>query len=314
VPLIVSTYAFQISIAIAFWLLFVNAKREGARWLWTLLWGIVFGYIVETVNVHQTSPPPLYEYPDCLVDGHTVCVTKVAAWVPIGWGEILYMATWTSQRLRIKRWAKPVAAAFLAVNFDLTLDPVAQATGLWCWFPTDNNKVNLFNVPFDNFLAWFFFVTIYASCVRIFLRKATPKDGALRKPWVDFWMAGLATLMALGGFMLVKMLSGHLSVYSHDDGTLAGKIFIGVAVGASLFTWFHALGSRRDRSVNWAPLAIPAYFHALSLVLVVATGVWKDNPAVVIAIPSNLMIGFLLYAWPSLESLVRSPGRTATLD
>jgi len=310
---IVATYAFQISIAIALWLLVVNARREGHRWLWTLVWGIVFGYAIEYINVHDAEP--LYSYPDCagggLCPGHTICLTSVALWVPIGWGEVLYLSTWTAQRLRIKPWAKPIAAAFLAVSFDLTLDPVAHATYLWRWKYV---KVNFFEVPFDNFLAWFLVVFIYALCARWLLHKVTPKGGSLRSPGLDFVMAGLAALVAFVGFEVVKVASQMLPSYRTDDGTMAGLLFILVAVLASAFTWFHTLRSRRDRAVNWATLVIPAYFHALALVLVVATGAWKNHPEMVIAIPFNLMVGFVIHAWASLELLFRSPGRSAELE
>jgi uncharacterized membrane protein len=310
---IVSAYAFQISVAIALWLLVVNARREGHRWLWTLVWGILFGYAIEYINVHDAEP--LYYYPDCagagLCPGHTICLTSVAAWVPIGWGEVLYLSTWTAQRLRIKSWAKPIAAAFLAVSFDLTLDPVAQATHLWCW---KHFEVNFFDVPFDNFLAWFLVVYIYAFCARWLLHKVTPKGDSLRSPGIDFAMAGLAALAALAAFEVVKFASQKLPSYHTDDGTMAGLMFIVVSVLASAFTWFHTLGSRRDRAVNWATLAIPAYFHLVALVLVVATGAWKQHPAMVIAIPFNLMVGFIIHAWASLELLFRSPGRGAGLD
>jgi hypothetical protein len=316
-------YAFEISIAVALWLLVVNAWREGHRWLWTLLWGTVFGFAVEWWNT-RIPAEAIYHYPSCAGENHNclhpcACLLGVALWVPIGWGEILYLSTWTAQRLRIPRPAKPLAAAFLAVNFDLTLDPTAQALHLWTW---NRAPVNLFGVPFDNFLGWYLIVSIYSYASRELLRKTTRSNGT-RNALHDFLAAGGAAALSLLAYALIKYVGtriGYDPSQAPDPknpdhwGWQGGLAFIFVTVGNGVYVWWHAIGSRRDREVNWMPLIVPAYFHLLCLVLMLVSKAWMDEPAIVLAIPTNLTMGLILYAWPSLETLMRSPGRRAPIS
>jgi uncharacterized membrane protein len=313
-PRVLPQYAFQIGIAITLWLLIVNARREGHRWLGTLLWGIAFGFAVEYVNVHNT--PPFYQYPACNASSDTVCVGGVSLWVPVGWGEILYLSTWTAQRLRMRWYVRPLAAAFLAVNLDLSLDPTAQRLHLWTWAPpypqagaVATVTVRLFDIPFDNFLGWYMIVFLYALSARGFLRLSarwTKKGDGLQESPLDFFMPMLAAIVAFGGYMLVKHLATSNTAYHGDDGSMAGKIFIGVAAVVGSFTWLHAFRSRRDHEANWAPLAIPVAFHALCFVLVVACGAWKEQPGILVTIPMNMVLGFVLHVWPSLDEVFAS--------
>jgi len=302
--------AFQYGSVVMFWLLAVNAWREGHRWLATLVWGIVFGFLVEWHNVSETPAP--YDYPGCAATAPsgTWCLGHVAIWVPIGWGSILYLATWSAQRLRVNRWVKPVAAGFLAVIVDLSLDPVATSTKLWHW-NTKNGEVLVFGlVPFDNFLGWYLIVILYALVAREGLRYAgryaMRKHGGRRSFWLDVAVPGLAALLALVVYLAVSAVAAKLGEGA-DDGTGAGSIFIAVSLIAATFTWVYTLRSRRDHNPNWAPLVIPAAFHAVCMAIVVASGLWKEQPALLIAIPANLFMGLLLFAWPSLDSLLGRP-------
>jgi len=297
---------FQASIAVFFWLLAINAWREGHRWLATMLWGIVFGFVVEWLNLHMGDP--MYEYPACAGSSSivsfrsgTLCTTDIAAWVPVGWGEVLYLSTWTAQRLKIPPWARPMAAAYMAVNFDLSLDPTAQALGLWCWNPID---VNLFNVPFNNFLGWYLVVAVYALLARWGLSKFAPQGPGPRRGAMDFLLTGVAAALASFVFWLVKQIVAWAGAAQKDvTGRDTAIVFVVVAVVAGVFTWFHVMRSRRDHPFNWAPVIVPAYMSVVCLVLIIALGPWAKEGAVVAFLLANLVLGLLLAAWPSLDVL-----------
>ena len=89
---------------------------------------------------------------------------KVPIWVGVGRGSIVYVSTFTAQRLRSPWLLRPLSAGLLAVSIDLSLDPIADRLGFWKWFNV--NPLNYFGVPFDNFVGWFLIVSSFALCVR----------------------------------------------------------------------------------------------------------------------------------------------------
>jgi Carotenoid biosynthesis protein len=317
----------QAGFLVVLWLTSLNAWRQGHRWLATLVWGVVFGFLVEWYNVHAKAPA--YYYKGCnagwgSADHKTWCIDAVPIWVPIGWGCIVYLCAWTAQRLRIAPLAKPVAAAFLAVNLDLSLDPIATYLKLWTWgprppaaavcVPGNPDYIYLFGVvPFDNFLGWYLIVSIYALVARFALRQldrhVVGKTG-VRNHWLDFVLPGGAALVAFGTYCGAKQLLTMSAGYRTDCGAIAGKAFIVVSLAAATITWVSTVRSRRDHTPNWVTLVIPAVVHVAVFAAALWSGFWTKEPAVLVAIPANLVLGLVLFAWPSLESLA-PPGPPA---
>jgi hypothetical protein len=313
--------AFQVGSLIVLWLTALNAWRQGHRWLATLAWGVVFGFLVECYNVHCNTAG--YYYPACRLGpnpgdgGKTWCVAGVPTWIPIGWGCIVYLSAWTAQRLRISGWAKPVVAAFLAVNLDLTLDPVATHLQFWRWCAPPPSTLPCIDpphpfylygvVPFDNFLGWYIIVFVYTLVARLGLRFVNRRLGegtGVRNHWLDVILPGVAALLAFGGYLIVRYIATGNKGYQSDSGGIAAMIFIVVSVVAAAITWVSTLRSARDHNPNWAPLVIPALVQVGCFVLALTSGFWKLQPAILVAIPANLVTGLVIFAWPSLESLI----------
>jgi hypothetical protein len=103
--------------------LFRHAKREGNQWLSTYVCGILFGTSLELLLVSRAGAS--YEYGEFwLMVGFS---QKVPLWVGVGWGAILYAASWTAQRLALPRWLRPLAAGLLAVATSAGRKPVRRA-------------------------------------------------------------------------------------------------------------------------------------------------------------------------------------------
>src|SRR5215217_5187666 len=71
-----------------------NARGQGRRWFFTLLFSAVTGYFVEYFGVHGHQPR--YSY------GLQYFIFKydeVPIFIALGWGLVFYGATWTAQRL-----------------------------------------------------------------------------------------------------------------------------------------------------------------------------------------------------------------------
>lgn len=265
-----------------------HAHRQGTRWLWTYLWAIVFGLVAELAMVQHGS----YTYGKFLVmvgpgDG------RVPLWVAIGWGEIVYAATWTAQRMRMPWALRPLAAGLLAVNVDLSLDPIAELQGFWNWKAA--GEVSFFGVPFDNYLGWLLIVSIYALLARVGFRIFPPG-----RKYSDFWVSGLCAALAVGLLLLVQSFSGFF--YRALGGQVGAFVLVFGATSAVCAGFL--LRSRRSEPVSWSILAVPLYFHGLLLTILLFTKDFLRAPALLVMIPLALVIGFFAMAWVSLEPLL----------
>jgi uncharacterized membrane protein len=285
----------------------VNASRKPRKnWLSTLLWGIVFGYFVELLNV--IGKDPIYKYPTeapvswfhALSVWPVVSLWTVPLWVPVGWGGILYASTWTAQRLQSSHWLRAVTAAGLAVNLDLTLDPVANVFKFWQW---RHYEVNFCQIPFDNYLGWFLVVLVYAFCARQFIRQLS--DNGERSGWVDFFVGGAAAAGAFVVYLALKTgLAGSGAYHNNADGSYAAIIFFVVALVTAFLTWVHAFRSRTNNPIETAIVFVPVVLQVLWLIMLLGFNHWREQPVLLVAIPANLTLGFFLFAWPSLHKFM----------
>jgi len=136
-----------------------HARKQGRQWVSTYACGVLFGTTIEMLLVSGASAS--YRYGEFLVMLGPAG-KEVPLWVGVGWGAILYAASWTAYRLKLPRLLRPLAAGVLAVNIDLSLDPIAHHLGYWVWLKAP--PVNLYGVPFDNFLGWFGIVASPRNC------------------------------------------------------------------------------------------------------------------------------------------------------
>ena len=108
-------------------ILFFDARKQGLRWISILGSGMLFGLGIEWVILHGDSPSYFYGKQFLLDPG------GLPIWIGIGWGSIIYAATWTAYQLKLPAWLAPFAAGYLAVNIDLSFDPVAADREFWTW-------------------------------------------------------------------------------------------------------------------------------------------------------------------------------------
>jgi hypothetical protein len=287
-------------------------QKRGQRWLATIAGGTVFGFIVEWLNTRDPSTS-IYCYPTgSEKPWYLVNLWDVPVWVPLGWGGIIYASTWTAQRLRLPFWARPCAAAFLAVNIDFSLDPIANAVGFWRW---KYFTVNFGGVPYDNFAAWYLIVLIYSFSVAYCLywtKKARWWSPTRRTPkdlWYQWLIPLVGAVLAGLAFYAVKVVLPELvPAYSCDSGSMAGKIFLGATMAAALITW---LASRspidEEPAVNLPVIAVPVAIHVTCLGIFLAYVPWEGTAfgggqsMLLAAIPIQLIAGALVFASPWLR-------------
>jgi Carotenoid biosynthesis protein len=289
-----SHVAFEMTTYVLAVVLVIHAKKK-LRWLSTLFWATAFGLVVETLIVKTANTSSThYTYGEFLV-----MFGKIPLCVAVGWGTLIYVSTWTAQRLALPWALRPLAAALLAVNVDLSLDPIAQQECLWNWASV--TPPDYYGVPFDNFLGWFAIVALYAGFVRGLFRLA-PRGGGGLEPTsvpVAILVPAAAALFALGGMFLLRLIIN--SIYQ-----AVGQIFTFSVVfgGALVVAWGYARKSRRNHPVSLPVLLVPLAIHVLALLTFIAARGERTNPTLLVFLPVNLILGFFMYAWISLDTLV----------
>lgn len=171
---------FEIGVVLFLVWMLKHAWQEGRRWAATLVFGVVFGVVLEVLIVNgDRQGHVMYKY---CTDIFWAVVLDVPIAIGVGWGIVLYASAWTAQRLELEWYWRPFAAALLAISIDLTLDPLAHRFGLWTWLrfngdhgtlipdkgPGANTLLDYYGVPYDNFLGWFLVVFLYTFVVRLF--------------------------------------------------------------------------------------------------------------------------------------------------
>jgi uncharacterized membrane protein len=288
--------------------LFVDALRaRGHRWAATMIGGIIFGEIVEWLNTHDVpfiQGNHIYCYPDLPINWF-----GVPFWVPVGWGGIIYAATWTAQRLRLPPLlARPVAAAFLAASIDFSLDPVARLTGFWRW---ECFRVSFCGVPYDNFIGWYLIVFIYSATAAWLLRITKPRWDVQAERFSREWrwsvfiqwaaplLCALVATVVLVAFKWALAFA-HVTSDPSNDGSGAAKIFMVATTVGALVTLVLAGKpvADVDPPVNWPVIVVPAVMHVTCYALLLRFADWSQEPMLVAAIPIQLLAGLFVFATP----------------
>lgn len=254
-----------------------HARRRGPGYPGELFGGLLFGLVLEYVNVTFITG---YHYGNWII-----MFGPIPLGVAVGWAIIMYAAMLTSDRLGLPAWAAPFADTLLAINIDLSMDAVAIRLGLWIWeWPqgVDRWAAQWFGVPYANFFGWLLVVLLYSACSRI-LRRLAP-----RVP--EMWRALRAVL-----FPVIAVALSEAALFAILRNTNYATPFlemmlvlIGLALGVVLAAWNarKPKGGLPARSALVAFL-VPFYFHLyffLGLFLPM-----PDRPLVLFAISLLMM-------------------------
>ncbi|MCB9684965.1 MAG: carotenoid biosynthesis protein [Alphaproteobacteria bacterium] len=270
----------------------IDAWRQGRRWLALCVVALGFSLGAEAFYLATEgpgSPGVYYEYGDFLavIDAGPV---HLPIWIGLGWSSILYASIWTVDQLAQRWWIRPITAGLLAVDIDLSLDPLAEQLGWWTWHQV--GEVHYFGVPFDNFVGWWMIVAFFGGAWWAL------GDLAARRGWRgwELWTPVAAIPIALGLIAACQWLLVH-AVYP-AVGEPGG--FLLVFGSALLSVAFGLKGARRDHPPNLAVMGLPVLFHGFLLAMLVLH--LPANAALVVAIPAHLVLGAIVFAWPSLDT------------
>ncbi|MGM0376290.1 MAG: carotenoid biosynthesis protein [Bacteroidota bacterium] len=116
----------------------------------------ISGFFLEALGVSSGMIFGHYNYGEAL--GPTFLNTPLL--IGLNWWMLIYIVAQITESLTIPVGVRLTLGALIMVGYDVVMEPVATATGMWDW--------NAQPVPFQNYLAWFIISFVFLSVFRIF--------------------------------------------------------------------------------------------------------------------------------------------------
>jgi Carotenoid biosynthesis protein len=284
---------FEFSAYILFLFCFWHAWKKGAQSTAYLLGGVVFGLLLEYMEVMLGS----YTY-----GRFTIMLGIEPKVIPlcigVSWGIIMYTARLWSDALGLPLWAAAAFDTLLALNIDLSIDVVAYRLHMWHW-DWSNTTLNpltaqWFGIPYGNFFGWQTVVFCYAAFSRLLEKGIARRNTGILKSTSVALLALLCSLAVLYG---TEMIFPALNKW----GILSVHRFVGMCV---LLILLVATGWKKRTIRIEAPPALswigPAVFHFLFTGGFFVLGFYTENKWMTVAAVINLLIGVGLHTWPPM--------------
>jgi hypothetical protein len=275
---------------------------------------ILFTLILESA---LSSNKEVYTYPN---NAFFIQVANVPLWVPIGWAFILYVVIGTTTKLGVPMYVAALLDGFLALNLDLTLDPIAIHRGWWTWNVHLNPQefphfADYFGIPVINFMGWFVIIGAFSLFVRLGRAKVPPGTRGIAGDVVPPFLAIVPAFVVVLAYQVLGIRLMKSPSVLLNGGFLASLVWM---VCAALVI-SRARSFRHDAPFKKLFVAAPIAFHAYMFVLLFVTKAKDIAPAIggeylfvtlaelTIFFPVVAALGLCLYFWPYMDDLA-TPG------
>lgn len=272
----------------------VHAIRQNLWHVTYLLGGVLFGLILEYVNVNANMG---YVYGQ-----FTVMLGRAPLNIPlcigIGWGVIMYSARLFTDSYGLPLWTSAAMDALLAISIDLSMDAVAYRLHMWHWNWSGSGlnplRADWFGVPYGNFFGWLMVVFFYSSFFRTLQRAFMQRAGwQVAKALAVPLMAVLLSQVALYGMLVYvdKFLLDQFGVTSlMRFAAFLSILFLVVVTGWS---------SRKANGFSGTPplvtWLVPVWFHAYFFLWLFAGGFYIENPWLIAVSCLNIIFGLTVH-------------------
>lgn len=299
-------YIFEFGAIFAILAIFFK-ERKNRGLLKTLMLAVLYGIILEILNVHMSG---LYFYGK----EFAVQVYNVPLAIGLGWAVIYYISHKSAENYNLKWWQIPLFMSLIALSIDLVIDVVAIRLGFWSWqIPFDQEW---FGVPYDNLFGWMAVIWTFSFFISLsrqnFLSKKLSKiikySSVIIAPFLlAFQIISYTILSAVvsGKFTLNEVMA----LYNKDDYSYAyysevqsAKAYILSSVVILLVLYLtKEIYKNRDRiftGINFLPFLILILLHFFFLASIFAEGIYKQLPIVVFISMLVFIIHTLLFLFP----------------
>ena len=275
-----------------FVLCMIHALKQGLSHVCYLLGGLLFGLILEYVNVNSDMG---YVYGQFMVMFGKAPL-NIPLCIGIGWGIIMYSSRLFTDAFGLPLWTSVALDTLLAINIDLGMDTVAYRLHMWHWNWSGTGlnplKADWFGIPFGNFFGWLMVVFFYSSFSRL-LEKAF----ALQRSGKIFQtiLVPLVSVILSQVVLYVMLVYVDKFLYEYFGITPMQRF---VAFLLVLLVMVAAGWSKRTASFTSVPLVtwlVPGWFHLFYFAWLFIGGFYLESPWLVAAACLNLLIGFTIH-------------------
>lgn len=286
------------SIGLAFW-------RYGIDVVALALGAMIYSYAAEVAFVHGHA----YEYSRAFF---WILPGGVPAWVPVGWGTMVFAASFVANQTGLVWWTRPFGAALLALLLDIALDPLAVALGFWRWTPGDS----FYGVTWNNFTGWLIIVSSYSLVVEIMYRRWLKKPRPVQRvALLEFLIPFGAMLPAFALCIVVHLILEYVpKKLGFDSATLRGATFAACLAVVVVMVAYCLPRTSRHLKPEAAALIVPASYMALFIAMAFVTDVRHALPELRVWIPFLACVVAIAYLWPSIDVLPKWGLDAATRD
>lgn len=283
---------FDSAIYVLFLLCFLHAFKQGRKALAYLLGGLIFGLLLEYMEVATYS----YSYGRFWVMiGHFPIDIPLS--VGLAWAIIMYSARLFSDKLGLALWACAALDTLVALSIDLSMDTVACRLHLWNWNWGDQ-RVNTmttqwFGIPYANFVGWQTVVFCYSAFSRLFERRFLRSGTTV---WRTAFIAigavlcSLAVLYSTEEYLFPVMNKLRITSLYRFAGL--SVIFLALAIRH----WpKKTVSAENIPAVAWL---VPGWFHLFFFANLFIFGFYKEQLWMTVASCISLLAGIALHVWP----------------
>lgn len=299
-------YIFEFGVIFAVLAIFFN-ERKHKDVLETLILAILYGVILEVLNVHMSR---LYSYGEEFL----VQVYGVPIAIGLGWAIIYYVSHKSAQNYNLKWWQIPLFMSLIALGIDFAIDAVAIRLGFWSWQIPFNQE--WFGVPYDNLFGWLAVIWTFSFFINLseqnFLSKKLSKiikySSVIISPFLlAFQIVSyviLATVVSgkftFGEVMALYNANDYSYAYYPEVQSAKAYILFGIVIFLVLYLT-KEIYKNRDRiftRIEVLPFLILTFLHFFFFISIFTEGIYKQLPIIVFISFFVFIIHGLLYLLP----------------
>jgi uncharacterized membrane protein len=294
----------ELCMYILFILCLGHALKQGIRHISYLLGGLLFGLILEYVNVTSNMG---YTYGKFIIMfGHSPF--DIPLCIGVGWSIIMYTARIFSDSFGLPLWSAAAFDALLAISIDLSMDTVAYRLHMWHWNWSGSGlnplTADWFGVPFGNFFGWLMVVFFYSSISRLMERVFGHQKKART---LKFALVPLISVLSSQVFLYVMLM--YVDVFLHDRfGITSLQRFITFLIVLVIITVW---GTRKRKAAGMSQPVIswlvPLWFHLFFFAWLFIGGFYRENVWLLVAATSNALLGIGIHVTGIQKKLVTDP-------
>ena len=226
---------------------------------------------------------------------------------------IVYASLLLAERLKLPKWAIPLAVGFFASVQDMTIDPSAVfdthtldgvLSGRWNW-QNMGYADGLFGIPFFNFSGWLYMVAYYTAFILIGRWLHKKYEDAKYNEWIGIAypiLAGIFVPLALATPINTFLLFVFPFYPLHTRTPELVMMIINLAVPFVLLLLYGKLKYKIDLQKDWVIFFIPVSLHIWDVIIAFFQKIESAYfPSIVIGLLHIGLLGYYYFANQQLE-------------